>query len=101
LFICSVAVRSRSYIYNPRVNSTVFYSLNPSKQPLQNNLHELWALLNFLLPDVFSGLFNLFFVHSLCANMICCSMSILFSACAWNRRGAIWWVVQSGNWRRI
>jgi SWI/SNF-related matrix-associated actin-dependent regulator of chromatin subfamily A member 5 len=21
---------------------------------LQNNLHELWALLNFLLPDVFS-----------------------------------------------
>ena len=21
--------------------------------PLQNNLHELWALLNFLLPDVF------------------------------------------------
>jgi len=23
--------------------------------PLQNNLHELWALLNFLLPDVFSS----------------------------------------------
>lgn len=23
--------------------------------PLQNNLHELWALLNFLLPDVFSA----------------------------------------------
>ena len=23
--------------------------------PLQNNLHELWALLNFLLPDVFSN----------------------------------------------
>ena len=22
--------------------------------PLQNNLHELWALLNFLLPEVFS-----------------------------------------------
>ena len=22
--------------------------------PLQNNLHELWALLNFLLPDVFN-----------------------------------------------
>lgn len=21
--------------------------------PLQNNLHELWALLNFLLPDIF------------------------------------------------
>lgn len=24
-------------------------------QPLQNNLHELWALLNFLLPDVFNS----------------------------------------------
>merc|ERR1719283_87452 len=23
--------------------------------PLQNNLHELWALLNFLLPDVFDS----------------------------------------------
>jgi SWI/SNF-related matrix-associated actin-dependent regulator of chromatin subfamily A member 5 len=23
--------------------------------PLQNNLHELWALLNFLLPDVFQS----------------------------------------------
>ena len=22
--------------------------------PLQNNLHELWALLNFLLPDIFA-----------------------------------------------
>lgn len=22
--------------------------------PLQNNLHELWALLNFLLPDMFA-----------------------------------------------
>ena len=23
--------------------------------PLQNNLHELWSLLNFLLPDVFGS----------------------------------------------
>ena len=23
--------------------------------PLQNNLHELWALLNFLLPDIFNN----------------------------------------------
>ena len=23
--------------------------------PLQNNLHELWSLLNFLLPDIFSS----------------------------------------------
>ena len=34
----------------------VFYSRNRlliTGTPLQNNLHELWALLNFLLPDVF------------------------------------------------
>ncbi len=23
--------------------------------PLQNNLHELWALLNFILPELFSS----------------------------------------------
>jgi SWI/SNF-related matrix-associated actin-dependent regulator of chromatin subfamily A member 5 len=23
--------------------------------PLQNNLHELWSLLNFLLPEIFSS----------------------------------------------
>ena len=36
----------------------VFYSRNRlliTGTPLQNNLHELWALLNFLLPDVFSS----------------------------------------------
>lgn len=27
----------------------------PPRHPLQNNLHELWALLNFLLPEVFSS----------------------------------------------
>lgn len=35
----------------------LFYSKNRlliTGTPLQNNLHELWALLNFLLPDVFS-----------------------------------------------
>ena len=26
--------------------------------PLQNNLHELWALLNFLLPEVFKTVFT-------------------------------------------
>ncbi|GMM50652.1 hypothetical protein DASB73_016100 [Starmerella bacillaris] len=33
--------------------------------PLQNNLHELWALLNFLLPDVFSDsdVFDEWFSH--------------------------------------
>ncbi|KAK8801168.1 hypothetical protein WA158_001938 [Blastocystis sp. Blastoise] len=31
--------------------------------PLQNNLHELWSLLNFLLPDIFSNaeVFNTYF----------------------------------------
>lgn len=28
--------------------------------PLQNNLHELWALLNFILPDVFSSRYAIF-----------------------------------------
>ena len=23
--------------------------------PLQNNLHELWSLLNFLMPDIFDS----------------------------------------------
>lgn len=35
----------------------MFYSRNRlliTGTPLQNNLHELWALLNFILPDVFS-----------------------------------------------
>lgn len=34
----------------------LFYSKNRlliTGTPLQNNLHELWALLNFLLPDIF------------------------------------------------
>ena len=29
------------------------YKLMITGTPLQNNLHELWSLLNFLLPDVF------------------------------------------------
>ena len=31
------------------------YRLLLTGTPLQNNLHELWALLNFLMPDVFSS----------------------------------------------
>ena len=33
----------------------IFYRLLLTGTPLQNNLHELWALLNFLLPDVFNS----------------------------------------------
>ena len=31
------------------------YRLLITGTPLQNNLHELWALLNFLLPDIFKS----------------------------------------------
>lgn len=34
--------------------------------PLQNNLHELWSLLNFLLPEIFSNseLFDNWFINT-------------------------------------
>ena len=31
------------------------YRLLLTGTPLQNNLHELWSLLNFLLPEIFSS----------------------------------------------
>ena len=40
--------------------------------PLQNNLHELWALLNFLMPDVFQSadLFDSYFKQTMEADLI-------------------------------
>ena len=34
---------------------TSLFRLLLTGTPLQNNLHELWALLNFLLPDIFAS----------------------------------------------
>ena len=42
-------MNSNSYNFQ---NITFNYNLGT---PLQNNLHELWSLLNFLIPDVFSS----------------------------------------------
>lgn len=33
-------------------------SQTPFKPPLQNNLSELWSLLNFILPDIFNDLYS-------------------------------------------
>jgi len=40
--------------------------------PLQNNLHELWALLNFLLPDVFNS-------SDVCVTFVC--LVVLLRSC--------------------
>lgn len=54
------------------------YRLLLTGTPLQNNLHELWALLNFLLPDIFSSSeqfdewFNLEIDGELLTIWICC-----------------------------
>lgn len=43
-------------IFGSLLYSCVSLSITiPFRTPLQNNLHELWALLNFLLPDIFSS----------------------------------------------
>jgi SNF2 family DNA or RNA helicase len=46
---------------NNKLSTTLMQFFNSSRRllltgtPLQNNLPELWALLNFLLPDVFNS----------------------------------------------
>ena len=44
-FACAQVVRQMRTNYRLLITGT----------PLQNNLHELWALLNFLLPEIFAS----------------------------------------------
>lgn len=49
-------LKNESSIFSATVRSfNTTYRLLLTGTPLQNNLHELWALLNFLLPDIFSS----------------------------------------------
>lgn len=65
-----VCIRQVDVFWGSQVSSVLFVPLQLSEivrefksasrllltgTPLQNNLHELWALLNFLLPDVFNS----------------------------------------------
>lgn len=57
--------------------------------PLQNNLHELWALLNFLLPDIFNSSevcrFALFVESISLINFFFNPYRILMGGSTWNR----------------
>ena len=64
--------------------------LVPTGTPLQNNLPELWALLNFLLPTIFSSVdtFDQWFNKPFAAfrnqpNASSGTMQIFFNACAY------------------
>ena len=53
-FCPDTALNTRPPVQTVRMYRTN-YRLLITGTPLQNNLHELWALLNFLLPEVFSS----------------------------------------------
>ena len=44
--------------------------------PLQNNLAELWSLLNFLLPDIFDDLNRYVSTHFSHENLVCVSSGL-------------------------
>lgn len=58
----SIAVRQLSTKYRLLITGT----------PLQNNLHELWALLNFLMPTVFvsADVFDSYFKTSVQTDLV-------------------------------
>mmetsp|Transcript_30915 Transcript_30915/g.52868 ORF Transcript_30915/g.52868 Transcript_30915/m.52868 type:complete len:1112 (+) Transcript_30915:81-3416(+) len=52
-------LKNESSMFSATVRSfNTAYRLLLTGTPLQNNLHELWALLNFLLPDIFNSAEN-------------------------------------------
>jgi hypothetical protein len=69
----------------------------PAGTPLQNNLAELWSLLNFLLPDVFSSLenFESWFDFTTAVGTANADKEILAQEQRNKVRGAVVWV-----WRR-
>jgi hypothetical protein len=70
LFICATVlcrIKNEKSLLATRVRELASnYRLLLTGTPLQNNLHELWALLNFLLPELFesSERFDNFFTDS-------------------------------------
>lgn len=49
-------LKNETSMFSSTVRSfSTMYRLLLTGTPLQNNLHELWALLNFLLPDIFTS----------------------------------------------
>ena len=49
-------LKNEASIFSTTVRSfNTMHRLLLTGTPLQNNLHELWALLNFILPDIFSS----------------------------------------------